>query len=273
MQGAAAMELRVGNGVLAGLVAAEYTRIVSKLEHVTLTAGQELYRAGQRIEAVYFPEDAVIAMIDRLKDGRSVEVGIIGREGMVGINIFLGGVVTADQAVVQLSGRATRMAVAALRGETYCGSPLQQLLLGYARTFLAVISQSVACSQHHDIDQRLARLLLSFSAYAGARELRLDQACIAALLGVRRAGVSVSAGRLQAQGVLTYRRGVIRIIDRRTLETKTCECRQFITAQYAQFRRSVTLRCAQVERDCSASVGVKKRQRSAGAKRLQPRRL
>lgn len=264
---AAVKESGVRNVVLHGLLAAEYKHIVPNLERVTLKAGQQLYRAEQKIEAVYFPEDAVIAMIDKMKGGRTVEVGIIGREGMVGINIFLGGAITADQAIVQIAGRATRMRASVLRTETYFGSPLQQLLLEYARTFLAVISQSVACSQHHSIEQRLSRLLLSLRDYTQAREIPLDQASIAALLGVRRAGVSVAASRLQEQGVLTYRRGVIRVVDGRSLEKKTCECRQFIKAQYAQFQRSVAARSTRSSRD--RALPVWKRKTPSGARRLR----
>lgn len=265
---AAAKEMGVPNKVLAGLVADDYKYFVSKLERVTLTAGQELYRADQKIDAVYFPGDAAVAMLDRMQDGRTVEVGIIGREGLVGINVLLGGVITADEAIVLISGSATRMSADVLRKETRFGSPLQKLLLGYARTFLAVISQSVACSQHHDIEQRLSRLLLTLTDYTGSPEIPLDQASVAALLGVRRAGVSVAASRLQDQGVLTYRRAVIKVVDRRTLEKKSCECRRFIQSQYAQFQRAAGSRSNQNARGRSAPVW--RRTPAAGAKRLRP---
>jgi CRP-like cAMP-binding protein len=228
--------IRVRNSVLAGLLAADYRQVLPKLEHVTLTVGQVLYHADQEIEDVYFPEDAVVAMIDTLDDERTVEVGIIGREGFVGINVFLGGVITPDKAVVQLSGGAMRMSADELRSEMRFGSPLQQLLLAYARTFLAVISQSVACSQHHDIERRLARLLLTMNYYAGSRGFPMLQESMAALLGVRRAGVSGAAGKLQAQGLLTYRRGRISNVNGRRLEKMSCECYRFIRQQYAQFQ-------------------------------------
>jgi CRP-like cAMP-binding protein len=224
------------NSVLAGLLAADYQEVVPKLKHVTLTAGQVLYRADQEIEEVYFPEDAVVAMIDTMEDARTVEVGIIGREGIVGINVLLGGVITPDKAIVQLSGGAMRMSADELRGEMRFGSPLQQLMLAYARSFLAVISQSVACSQHHDIEQRLARLLLTLNYYAGSREFPMMQAAIAALLGVRRSGISETAGKFQTQGLMRYQRGRIRVVDRRGLERKSCECYRFIRRQYAQFQ-------------------------------------
>ena len=157
------------NSILAALLPSQYEHLLPKLEHVTLKGGDLIYRADQKIEHVYFPEEAVIAMIDTMDDGRTVEAGIIGREGLVGINIFLGGIVTPDKAVVQLAGGAMRMKAKDLRKELHFGSPLQRALLAYAWTFLAVISQSVACSQHHHIAQRLARLLLTMSDYAGSR--------------------------------------------------------------------------------------------------------
>jgi Crp-like helix-turn-helix domain len=177
-----------------------------------------------------------VAMIDTMQDARTVEVGIIGREGIVGINVLLGGVITPDKAIVQLSGGAMRMSANELRSELRLGSPLQQLLLAYARSFLAVISQSVACSQHHDIEQRLARLLLTLNHYAGSREFPMMQAALAALLGVRRSGISEAAGKFQTQGLVRYERGCIRVIDRRGLEKKCCECYRFIRRQYAQFQ-------------------------------------
>jgi CRP-like cAMP-binding protein len=228
--------LPIRNSVLAALLAAGYDRVLPKLERVMLRGGQTLYRAEQDIEDVYFPEEAVVAMIDSTDDGRTVEVGIIGREGIVGLNVFLGGVTTPDKAVVQLAGGAMRMRAQDLRNELRFGTPLQQLLLTYARTFLAVISQSVACSQHHDIEQRLARLLLTLDQYAASGEFSMPQASIAPLLGVRRAGVSEAAHHLQAQRLIAYRRGRISVLERRALEKKSCECYRFIRRQYAHFQ-------------------------------------
>ncbi len=163
------------NSILASLLASDYKRLLPKLEYVILKGGEIVYRADQRIEHVYFPENAVIAMIDSMDDGRTVEVGIIGREGIVGINIFLGGVVTPDKAIVQLAGGAMRMKAKDLRKGTAIWQPAAAVLLAYARTFLAVISQSVACSQHHHIVQRLARLLLTMRLCRGTRFLMVQE--------------------------------------------------------------------------------------------------
>jgi hypothetical protein len=120
-------DIPIKNSILATLLNSEYKRLLPKLEHVELKRGEIVYRAGHAIEAVYFPDEAVIAMIDTTHDNRTVEVGIIGREGIVGINIFLGGIVTPDKAIVQLPGGAMRMTSKDLRKEVRFGSPLQRL--------------------------------------------------------------------------------------------------------------------------------------------------
>jgi len=221
------------NALLAALLGTEYKHLLPRLEHVTLKRGEIVYRADQQIEAVYFPEDAVVAMVDTADDGRTVEVGVIGREGMVGINIFLGGVITPDKALVQLPGGAMRMSSQDLRREVRFGSPLQQLLLDYTRTLLAVISKSVACSQHHSIEQRVARWLITMSDYAGPSAFVMVHESIAAMLGVRRVGVTEAASKLQAAGLISYSRGRIRVLDKAGLRRKSCDCYRFIQRQYA----------------------------------------
>ena len=206
---------------------------------MTLKRGQVIYRADQSIEEVYFPEDAVIAMINSTNDGRTVEVGIIGREGLVGINVFLGGIVTPDKAIVQLAGGAIRMKTKALREELRFGRPLQRLLLDYARAFLAVISQSVACGQHHNIDQRLARLLLTMSDYSGSRGFFLVHRSIATLLGVRREGITVAAQKLQAAALIDYNRGQIAVLNRKDLQSNSCECYRLIRQHYKALHRKL----------------------------------
>jgi CRP-like cAMP-binding protein len=229
----------VRNSILAALLAGEYQRLLPRLEHVRLKRGEVVYRADQKIEAVYFPEDAVIAMVDTTTDRRTVEVGVIGREGIVGINIFLGGAVTPDKAIVQLPGGAMRMKAKDLRKEVRFGSPLQRLLLEYTRTFLAVISQSVACSQHHSIEQRVARWLLTMNDYAGLHQFVMVHESIAAMLGVRRVSVTGAAHKLQANRLISYRRGQVRVLDKPRLERKSCECYRFIRQEYERLHRAL----------------------------------
>lgn len=234
-----ATEAPVKNRILAALLATEYKRLLHKLERVTLKRGEIVYRADQKIDAVYFPEDAVVAMVDTTDDTRTVEVGIIGREGIVGINIFLGGIVTPDKAIVQISGDAMRMKSKDLRKELRFGSPLQRLLLDYTRAFLTVISQSVACSQHHTVEQRLARWLLTMSDYVSTHEMLMDQKTIAAMLGVRRVSVTDAARKFQADALISYRRSRISMLDKSSLRKKSCECYLIIRQAYGALHKDL----------------------------------
>ena len=229
----------VRNDLLRALLSSEYRHLSPKLERVHLKAREIVYQADQHIEYVYFPEEAVVAMIDTVEEGHTVEVGIIGREGMVGINIFLGCLITPDRAIVQIPGGAMRMKTNDLRKELRFGSPLQLLLLRYTQALLAVISQSVACSQHHTVAQRLARWLLTMHDYAESHEFEMSQKSIAAMLGARRAGVNEAAGMLEAAGLISYSRARIRILDKAGLKRKTCECYRFIKQQFDGLLRDV----------------------------------
>src|ERR1700686_809956 len=200
----------IKNAILHTLLNSEYKHLSPKLEQVDLQRGEIIYQADQRIDHVYFPETAVVAMIDTVEDGSTVEVGIIGHEGMVGINVFLGSLVTPDKAIGQISGTAMRMKTTDLRKELRFGSPLQRLLLRYTQALLAIISQSVACSQHHTVGQRLARWLLTMHDHAESNQFEMPQKSIAAMLGVRREGVTEAAAKLQAAKLITYSRGRIR---------------------------------------------------------------
>ena len=222
----------VKNDILRALLNSEYKHLSPMLGRVELKLGAIVYRADQRIDHVYFPETAVVTMIDTMEDGATVEVGIIGHEGMVGINIFLGCLVTPDKAIVQISGSAMRMKTSDLRKELRFGSPLQRLLLRYTQVLLAVISQSVACSQHHTVGQRLARWLLTMHDHAESNEFEISHKSIAAMLGARREGVTEGAVKLQAAGLITYRRARIEILDKAGLKKKSCECYRFIRRQF-----------------------------------------
>jgi CRP-like cAMP-binding protein len=224
--------LPVRNDILHALLTSEYQHLSPRLEQVHLKRGEIIYQADQRIDHVYFPETAVVAMIDTVEGGGTVEVGIIGHEGMVGINIFLGCLVTPDKAIVQISGSAMRMKTSDLRKELRFGSPLQRLLLRYTQALLAIISQSVACSQHHTVGQRLARWLLTMHDHAESNEFEMPHKSIAAMLGVRREGVTEEAGKLQAAGLIAYRRAHIQILDEAGLKKKSCECYRFIRQQF-----------------------------------------
>jgi CRP-like cAMP-binding protein len=232
-------DLSVRNDILRALLNSEYKHLRPKLERVNLKRGQIIYRADQRIDHVFFPETAVVAMIDTVENGGTIEVGIIGHEGMVGINVFLGCLLTPDKAIVQISGSAMRMKTIDLRKELRFGSPLQRLLLRYTQALLAIISQSVACSQHHTIAQRLARWLLTMHDHAELNQFEMPQESIAAMLGVRRVGITEAAGKLQTARLITYRRARISILDEAGLKKKSCECYRFVRQQFNGLLRDV----------------------------------
>jgi CRP-like cAMP-binding protein len=222
----------VRNDVLRALLNSEYKHLRPRLERADLEAGEIIYRADQSIEYVYFPESAVVAMMDTMENGATVEVGIIGHEGMVGINMFLGHQVTPDQGIVQIPGTAMRMTADDFCRDIRFGSPLQRLLLRYTQAVLAVISQSIGCSQHHSVAQRLARWLLTMHYYAEANQFEMSQESIAAMLGVGRARVNMAAANFKAKGLITYRRSRIRIVDEMGLKRISCECYRFIRKEY-----------------------------------------
>jgi CRP-like cAMP-binding protein len=227
------------NDILRALLNSEYKHLRPMLEQVELKLGDIIYQADQGIDHVYFPETAVVAMIDTVADGGTVEVGIIGHEGMVGINIFLGCLTTPDKAIVQISGSAMRMKTSDLRKELRFGSPLQRLLLRYTQALLAVMSQSIACSQHHTVAQRVARWLLTMHDQAESNEFEMPHKSIAAMLGARREGVTEAAGALQAAGLITYRRARIHILNEAGLNKKSCECYRFMRQQFDGLLRDV----------------------------------
>lgn len=212
------------NRLLAALLTEEYQQFSSSLERIYLRVGQVLYHAGDHIEHVYFPENSVISLLSTMENGGTTEIGIIGREGMVGIEVFLAGSSMHDQALVQAAGTAMRMPAHVLSSILHSGSPLQSLLLRYTQTLLAAISQSAACNQHHSIEQRVARWLLAMSDTAETDELQFTHEVISNMIGSRRAGISEAASSLQDKGGIEYYRGSIRIVNRQMLEEAACEC-------------------------------------------------
>ena len=230
----------IRNRLLAALISKDYQHLLPYLERVQLSLGEVIYRAEAEIHYVYFPENATVSLLSTLENGQTAEVGIIGYEGMVGLNIFLGGAVTHDQALVQIAGTALRMKTSVLRAELQTGSPLQFFLLNYTRAFIALISQSIICSQHHIVSQRLARWLLVMHDYAEANELRLTHEMIAAMIGARRAGVTNAASPLRDAGLIKYHRGRITITDRKGLEASACECYQIIREEFDRMQHSQT---------------------------------
>lgn len=227
------------NLLIGMLPPAAYERIEARLEPVSLRAGKVLFEPDPDapIDAVYFPADAIVSfdhvVSDRADRAKLMpSVAVTGREGVVGIELFLGGQTAINRATVRVGGAALRLGVDGLRAEFARGTALQRLLLGAADALVAQIANNSACERVHGPAQRLIRWLLLVDDRALRRDLMLTQEALAQSMGVRRETVSVAAGRLQRTGLITYSRGNLMIVDRAGLQARACTCYREIKARY-----------------------------------------
>lgn len=221
------------NHLLDSLSDEEYERLAPHFEPVPLILTQILFRPEERIQYAYFPTTAIISLLTDLEDGSGMEVGLVGREGMAGVSAILGGAET-KVATVQGTGAALRIRVEPLQEEFRRGGELQTSLLGYTHALMTQISQSVVCNARHQIEGRLARWLLMYHDRWQRDDFQLTHEFLAAMLGVRRAGVSMVANRLQKKGFIRYRRGHFTILDRKGLEDFACECYPIVKEKFAE---------------------------------------
>ncbi|MEX0268064.1 Crp/Fnr family transcriptional regulator [Leptolyngbyaceae cyanobacterium UHCC 1019] len=222
--------LQPENRLLSALPAADYQRLLPHLEAVSLPLRKIIHLPGGSLEHVYFPYQALISLVTILEDGSTVENSLVGREGMVGIQAFLGNEMP-HQAIVQVEGDGVRLPIAAFKAEFDQNGALHNLVLSYLRFLMVEMAQGNACNCNHTLEERLARWLLNVSDRLDDKNLPLTQEFIAQMLGTRRAGVTVAAGILQQAGMIRYRRGNITILNRENLEATTCECYRVIKTE------------------------------------------
>lgn len=227
-------QMPTGNRVLDALPVAERERLAPRLEFVSLDLSRILFMPGDALRHAYFPINSIISLLTDLEDGTGMEVGLVGKEGLAGISIILGGEET-KVGTVQGAGDAFRIEAGALREEFARGSVLQNALLRYTHALMTQISQSVVCNVRHPIEGRLARWLLMYHDRLERDDFFLTHEFMASMLGARRASVSVIANRLQKMGFIRYRRGAVTILDRQGLEQFTCECYSIIKAKFDDF--------------------------------------
>jgi CRP-like cAMP-binding protein len=229
-----------GNKILAALNAGDYQHFLSQLERVTLAQGDVVYETGDRIDYVYFPETAVFSMLCMMEDGETAEVGPVGREGLAGLNLFFGSDTTPTRLVVHVAGTVMRASAELFRRELRSGrAAMPRLLFRYTQMLLAMTGQTSACNKLHSLEQHLGNWLLMMHDYVGD-ELLLTHDLIALTLGVRRAGISVSAAGFRDEGLIDYTRGHIRILNRRGLEARACECYKVIRGEYERLYADLT---------------------------------
>lgn len=210
----------------------EITRLLPHLKLVILSPGEVIYEPGERPDCVYFPTTAIVSLLYTTENGATVEMGLAGNEGMIGVAIFLGGDTTPSRAVVQIAGGAFRISAQLLREEFCRGGLFQRLLLRYTQALITQISQTAVCNRLHPLEQRFCRRLLLSHDRVKSDELPMTQEVISNVLGGRRESITVVAGRLQDAGLIQYARGRIKILNRRGLEAKTCECYRTVKREF-----------------------------------------
>ena len=219
---------RAANRVLASIPQKEYKRLHDLLEPVELKFGQVLYEPGRAIRYVYFPVDCLISLLTAVDKRRTLEVGMVGNEGMAGMPFILGMGVSGVRAIVQGGGTALRMAAAAFRVEFDRNRPLQEALFRYTYALMAQVSQTAACNRFHEAEARLSRWLLMTRDRVGSDDFPLTHEFLAHMLGLRREGVTEAASALKRRKVIDYTRGKIQILDVRGLKASSCSCYQIV---------------------------------------------
>jgi CRP-like cAMP-binding protein len=220
------------NRLLAALPREDYARLAPHLERVALDSGLILHHIGQPVDYIYFPETMLVSLLNMLSDGSTIEVAIVGKEGIAGISPLLESERATMQAMVQIPGEALRIRAQVLKAEFGRGTQLQVFLLRYIRSLTAQIAQTAVCNCLHTVEQRLARWLLMSRSRVDSDELPLTQEFIAHMLGTRRAGVSEAASMLQDAGLISYVRGHITIHNLKGLEAASCECYQVVKSLF-----------------------------------------
>ncbi len=220
------------NRLLAALPLRDLKRIGRHMETVSLPMKAVAYESDQPIEYAYFPLTGVTSLVTVMKDGSAVEIATIGNEGMIGLPLFLGVDRTAGRAFTQVPGDSIRIPAAVFQKEVQRSGELARMLQLYTQALMVQISQGMACNVAHSIPQRCARWLLMTHDRVAANQFPLSQEFLAQMLGVGRPAVSKIASSFQEQGMIRYSRGIIQFLDRKHLESVSCECYQVIQHEF-----------------------------------------
>jgi CRP-like cAMP-binding protein len=228
------------NHLLDALPPEEWDRLHPRMELRPLPLGHVLYESGDTMRHVYFPTTSIVSLLYVMENGASAEIAIVGNEGIVGISLFMGGETTPSRAIVQSGGHAYRIPGQHLKDEFFRAGPMQRLLLRYTQALITQMAQTAVCNRHHSVEQQLCRWLLMSIDRLAANELTMTQELIANMLGVRREGVTESAGKLQKLGLIEYSRGRIVVLDRPALERHACECYAVVKKEFDRLLPWVT---------------------------------
>jgi CRP-like cAMP-binding protein len=212
------------NYLLAALPAADFARLARHLELVPMLLGESLSERGDHLLHAYFPTTAIVSLLYLMESGESTEMAGVGNEGIIGISLFMGGDTTTSSAVVRTAGHGYRIPSAVLKAEFHRDGPMRGLLLRYTSALIALVSQTAACNRHHSIEQQLCRWLLWTLDRSPSNSLIMTHELVANSIGVRRETITAAAGKLQRDGLISYRRGHMAVSERTGLEAGACEC-------------------------------------------------
>lgn len=227
-----AYRVPVANSLLAALPAKDYKALLARLEPITLALGEVLYRPGEPIRHVYFPTDTLVSLLTQAEGHQAMEVGMVGREGMLGIPLVLGVNVSPVHAVVQGAGMALRMTSGHFRKEFQQSTELQREVYRYIYELMIQMTQTAACNRFHRVEARLARWLLMTRDRVQSNQFHLTQDILSNMLGVRRVGITKAAGDLRQRKLINYNRGEISILDGDGLEAAACQCYQIVKGMH-----------------------------------------
>jgi CRP-like cAMP-binding protein len=222
------------NCVLASLPAAEMKRLAPHLSPVTLKINQSLHDPGQTIDTVYFLEEGICSVVVTMENGSTVEVGIIGRDGFVGIPAVLGTGRSPNRAFMQIPGRGFSVKAKVLQEQFEDSNEFRLCLQRFVQAMLAQTAQTAACNRVHELEERLARWLLMCQDRVLNDRIAITHEFLAMMLGTRRTSVTVAAGTLHKAGLIAYSRGYVTIQDRERLEQSACECHRIIREEYVR---------------------------------------
>ncbi|HQU17317.1 MAG: Crp/Fnr family transcriptional regulator [Chromatiales bacterium 21-64-14] len=220
------------NNLLATLPESACERLFPHLEYIQMPLGDVLYESGNQLRHVYFPTTSVVSLLYVMEDGASAEIAVVGKEGILGIALFMGGESTPSRAIVQNAGHGYRLKAQLLKNEFHRAGPLMHLLLRYTQALITQMAQTAVCNRHHSIHQQLCRWLLMSLDRLPSNDVTMTQQLIANMLGVRRESVTEAAAKLQDIGLILYSRGHITILDRPGLEAQACECYQVVKKEF-----------------------------------------
>lgn len=220
------------NLILAALPKTDYERLLPDLEFIEMPLGWKLSESGDHVSFLHFPTSGIVSLIYDLENGASSEVALVGNEGLVGISIFMGGDSMPSSTVVQSCGFGYRLNRKVMKREFALGGELQHLSLLYTQALISQTSQSAVCNQHHTVNQRLCRWILMSLDRMHDNKLTVTQELIGYLLGIRRESVTAAASKLQSEGLISYSRGTIKVLDRSRLEMQVCECYEVVKQEY-----------------------------------------